>query len=610
MILGAAEAHLLGWCCFTDNTYLLPRHIRFISDHLMKVESGEIKRLIITVPPRAGKSNLATIKFPSWFLGRNPNKRIIIAAYGDSLAWNFSRLARNDFKDFGEDVFGLKLAVDSKAINSWSIKGHKGGLVAAGVGGPLTGKGGDVILVDDPVKDQVEANSKLIRDRKWDWYTQVARTRLHPGGAIIVIQCMTGDTRVLMSDGNEKLLKDINIGDRVATYKNGEITESKINNWKNQGLDDVFEVEMESGKTFKANERHPFLMERGDKKEWVRIQGMREGDLILSVLKLNSLNHLNTYKITKERVISIKKKGREDVFDIEVDKTENFIANGFISHNTRWHQDDLTGRIIENDPKGWTILNLPAIAEENDPLGRVQGEALWPERFPIEDLEAIRKDIGDYAFSALYQQRPAPPSGAIIKRDWIKYYDEMPESFDKVIQTWDLSTKSTDNSSFVVGQVWGKKGPDRYLLDQYRARTGFMESIKAIKFMRNKWKDSKSIYIEEKANGPAVIQVLKKEIEGVISFNPKTSKEDRLRSCEPLFQAGNILLPHSSIANWVMDLVYEITTFPFSQNDDQADCLSMAQDRLTESFDYSNLNINASSGELTPSFSGYNYGKI
>lgn len=442
----------------------MPKHIRFIADHLMKVESGEIKRLIITTPPRHGKSSLTTIKFPSWYLGRNQNKRMIIASYGDSLAKNFSRQSRNDLKEFGKDVFDLELAADSKAVNSWSLSGRSGGLVSAGVGTGLTGKGGDCILIDDPIKDRVEANSKLIRDRCWDWYTQVARTRLHPGGAIIVIL-------------------------------------------------------------------------------------------------------------------------------------------------TRWHQDDLAGRIMDNDPEGWTILNLPAISEDNDLLGREVGEALWPERFPVKDLEAIRSDVGDYAFTSLYQQRPAPPDGSIIKRDWIKYYDEMPNSFDKVIQTWDLSTKATDTSSYVVGQVWGKKGPDRYLLDQYRSRSGFMESMKAIKFMRSKWKESKSIYIEEKANGPAVIQVLKKEIDGIISFNPKSSKEDRLRACEPLFQAGNILLPSTAISNWIMDLVYEITTFPFAQNDDQADCLSMAQEKLDSGFDFSNLKIDSSSGELTPSFSGYNYAK-
>ncbi len=464
-MLGAAEGHLLGWCAYTEPTFTMPNHIDYLADALMRVESGETKRLLVQMPPRSGKSLLGTIKFPAWFLGRNPNKRVIIAAHTADLSWSFSRLSRNDFREFGKDVFNKELAADSKAINSWSIRGHKGGLFAAGVGGPLTGKGGDVIIIDDPLKDEVAASSKLQRDRIWSWYTQVARTRLQPGGSIIIVM-------------------------------------------------------------------------------------------------------------------------------------------------TRWHQDDIVGRVLANDPEGWETISFPAMAFKNDQLGRKEGEALWPERFPVEELEAIKKDVGDYAFSALYQQSPAPPSGSIIKKEWIKHYEDIPESFDKMIQTWDLSTKATDSGSYMVGQVWGKSGPDRYLLDQYRARGGFMEAIKAIRFMCKKWKEAKSIYIEEKACGPAVIQVLKKEISGVIAFNPRSSKEDRLRACEPLFQAGNILFPSKYIATWVNDLSDEVTSFPFSQYDDQTDCLSMAQDRFGSSgFDYSNMSINSEVGTLSKEFDGYGYAK-
>lgn len=465
LIMAAAEEHLLGWCCYTDPTFKMPKHIKLLAEHLMKVERGEIKRLMITMPPRNGKSLLTTIKFPTWFLGRNPDKRVIIAAYGDSLAWNFSRQSRNDFTNFGSEIFGLEIAKDSKAKNSWSIKNHLGGMVAAGVGSGLTGKGGDIILADDIFKDQKEANSKLIRDQKWEWYTSVARTRLHPGGAIIVI-------------------------------------------------------------------------------------------------------------------------------------------------NTRWSEDDLTGRILANDPDGWVTLNLPAIAEKDDVMGRKEGEALWPERFPLVDLEAIRKDVGDYVFSALYQQRPSPPSGSIIKKDWIRFWDEMPAKFDKIIQTWDLSTKVADGSSYVVGQVWGKIGTDRYLLDQFRSRVGFMDSIRAIKFMNNKWKEGETIFIEEKANGPAVIQVLRNEISGVVAVNPTSSKEDRFRATSPLFQGGNIFFPSPLIAPWVNDLVHEVVTFPFSANDDQVDCLTMAQDQFGKerAIDIA-LSMNTDQYIKDTPFNGYDYAR-
>lgn len=133
---------------------------------------------------------------------------------------------------------------------------------------------------------------------------------------------------------------------------------------------------------------------------------------------------LNTSDFTTEAIVKIEPAGIEEVFDVEIEGTENFIANGTVSHNTRWHEDDLAGRLLLEERNGgdrWDKLILPAEAEEDDPLGRAPGEPLWPERFPRARLAEVRKTLGSYMWSALYQGHPQPAGGQVFKRDWVRY---------------------------------------------------------------------------------------------------------------------------------------------------------------------------------------------
>jgi predicted phage terminase large subunit-like protein len=158
-----------------------------IAEKLEAVARGEIKRLMICMPPRHGKSELASRRFPAWFLGRNPSKQVIAASYNSDLANDFGREVRNIVAspEF-QNLFKVDLAEDSKAANRWHTNG--GGMyVAAGVGTAITGRGADILLIDDPFKDRKEADSELQRKTVWDWYTSTAYTRLMPGGAVIVI---------------------------------------------------------------------------------------------------------------------------------------------------------------------------------------------------------------------------------------------------------------------------------------------------------------------------------------------------------------------------------------------------------------------------------------
>lgn len=178
---------LLDFTAYTNPSYEAAPHHELIASKLEAVMRGDIKRLIICMPPRHGKSELASRRFPSFFMGHHADKQIIAASYNSDLSNDFGREVRNivDSPEFGK-LFDVTLAQDSKAANRWHT--NAGGMyVAAGVGTAITGRGADILLIDDPFKDRQEADSELQRQRVWDWYTSTAYTRLMPGGAVVVI---------------------------------------------------------------------------------------------------------------------------------------------------------------------------------------------------------------------------------------------------------------------------------------------------------------------------------------------------------------------------------------------------------------------------------------
>lgn len=162
-------------------------HHRIIANALERVERGELKRLMIFVPPRHGKSQLATINYPSWYLGRNPDKEVITASYSGELAQDFGSKTRALVDDpYYQMIFDTRLKADEKSRAKW-LTNKKGSYTSVGVGGAITGRGADLLIIDDPLKNREEADSQTIRDKVWDWYTSTAYTRLEKGAAIIVI---------------------------------------------------------------------------------------------------------------------------------------------------------------------------------------------------------------------------------------------------------------------------------------------------------------------------------------------------------------------------------------------------------------------------------------
>lgn len=245
--------------------------------------------------------------------------------------------------------------------------------------------------------------------------------------------------------------------------------------------------------------------------------------------------------------------------------------------NTRWSDKDLASWILENDFNGeWEVLCLPAISDD--------GEALWPERYPLSALEVIKREAGTKNFNSLYQQRPSPEEGNVIKREWLKYYRKLPEKLDKIVISVDTSMQesaSADNCAITV-LARSRASQIVYLLDFHIAKMGFVSALNNIKKMHSKYPRS-TIVIENTANGSALIETLKMTTPNVIGVNPKGSKVSRILNIAPSFEAGQIIFPHRDIKLEVENVIEELVTFPDAKHDDFCDSLSQGVLRLRAS---------------------------
>lgn len=334
-----------------------------------------------------------------------------------------------------------------------------------------------------------------------------------------------------------------------------------------------------------------------------------------------------------------------DVYDFQVEGTHNFFAEGILVHNcmiiddpiksraeadseiyrdrvwdwwtdeasarlapgapvvlilTRWHHADLAGRLIAQG--GWTVLNIPAQCDDpaTDPLGRAEGEFMVSTRGRTREQWELRKrTAGTRTWASLYQGRPTPDTGNLFPSDgWARYDrplwlvrddgarivpDAMRDPDVEIIQSWDLAFKDTESSDYVVGQVWMRRGTQAFLLDQIRRRMGFTESCQAMLDMTARWPQAIAKLVEDKANGPAVMNALRAKVGGLIPVEPEGSKYARAVAITPLVEAHDVVLPDPVAVEgtaWVTDLTEEARDFPGASHDDTVDGMSQAVHRL------------------------------
>lgn len=302
-----------------EGRWKLARHLHLINRKLTDLAAGRIKRLMIFCPPRHGKSELCSKHLPAWYLGTFPDRRVMLASYSAEFASDWGLKARRLIEEHGH-LFGVRVSSDSAAKSNWTIDRHGGGMVTAGIGGPFTGRGCNLMVIDDPIKNNEDALSPTIRDKHWDWWLSTASTRLEPSGSVLLMM-------------------------------------------------------------------------------------------------------------------------------------------------TRWHPDDLAGRLLKEHSAEWEVLSLPALAGHDDPLHRQPGEALWPQQWPTHDLERIKLNQTAYWWRAMYQQQP----GRHEKFEWPDEYfngiwcSYWPDHFDARLVAVDPSkgkdARKGDYSAIVFcgiadGKLW------------------------------------------------------------------------------------------------------------------------------------------------------------
>lgn len=438
------------------NTVQTPA-LDIIDEALVRTYHKPDGRLIISMAPQEGKSVRAANDFPIWALTQNPEMQIVSASYGQSLANRNGRAIRNRIQSHPE--MGLAVARDNGSVSEWTLAGHEGGVFSVGIGGGVTGRKADMLIIDDPIKDRKEADSEIFRDNVWDWWTDAASARLAPGASVVLIL-------------------------------------------------------------------------------------------------------------------------------------------------TRWHKDDLAGRLIERDTEaGWEVINIPAQADhrpergEADLLGREPGQFMVSARGRTQKQWEQRKaTAGPATWASLYQGRPTPQEGDVFPAEdaWARYDKPMwlvredgsrivpgiGRDDHELVQSWDMAFKDKKSSDYVVGQVWLRIGATVYLLDQVRERMNFTRSCEAVRRMSARWPQAVGKFVEDKANGPAVITALQRTVPGIIPVEPDGSKYARASAVAPTVVSRNVVLPTPELLPNVGELLDEATNFPNSPNDDTVDGLSQAVNKL------------------------------
>lgn len=258
---------------------------------------------------------------------------------------------------------------------------------------------------------------------------------------------------------------------------------------------------------------------------------------------------------------------------------------------TRWHEDDLAGRLLKlakDDPNAdqFEVIRFPALKETDeisDMDKRKKDEPLWDNKYNQKRLFAIKASIGHSLFQSMYQQNPTPDDGNVFKRAWIKRYFQLPFEIDEWIMSWDMSFKDEKKSDYVVGQVWARKGAAFYLVHEIRGQWDFPTTLSEFQNYVIRFPQAFTRLIEDKANGPAIIASVKRLIPGIIPVDPKINKIARAKSASVFYEAGNVFYPDQSIAPWIEDHIDELMAFPSSTHDDRVDSASQAVFHFQES---------------------------
>lgn len=463
-----ARGSLLHFTKYTYPQYIADPVHELIAGVLDQVVAGSINRLMIFAPPQHGKSELVSVRLPAYWLGRRSDDPIILSSYGADLAESKSRQTRDVvqsseykalFGDLSPSEIPVMLRLDSRAVRRWQLAGRRGSMLAVGVGGPVTGHGAALGIIDDPFENWEQAQSETFRDKVWDWYRGTFRTRIWEGGAIVLIM-------------------------------------------------------------------------------------------------------------------------------------------------TRWHEEDLAGRLLRDQPGDWTVLRLPALAEtqeerdyndrrmgvatgQADPLRREPGEALAPSRYSAGEMTRIRRDVGSLVFAAEYQGAPTAAEGTLIKRNWLQVVPNPPTEVWGRIRYWDKAGSVSKSAKYTAG-VKLAYGTDGLLYIEHVVRGQWTTGDRRNVMKQTAQADGQDVLIGiEQEPGSSGLDSVADDIRLLLGYavfadRPSGDKDTRLMPFVAQAEGSNVRLV---AGQWNQEYIDEMCAIPNGRYRDQADATAGALNRLVEALE-------------------------
>ena len=543
-----------------------PKHLKSIGAIINDIIKGEMRRVSFHVPPQHGKSQLLLHGIAS-YLYHNPKKFVAYIGYAQAFAQSQTRTSLRLM-----EALNIESIVNKQ--NEFITK-HGGGLLTSSIDGVLTGYPIDWLIIDDPIASPLQAESKVYRERLWDWWERVAKTRLRPKTSLTVVHCLTGDSNILMSNKSQKKLKDVIVGDYVATYniKDNCIENKQVLNVLCQGIDNVIEIKTPNN-TLKGNKEHPILAYRNRNLEFVKIKDLQVGDYIqTNRMSFGNVKSTNQFELRK--IVSIKQVEPELVYDLTVQDNENYIANGIVVHNTRWHKDDLIGRLIDTK-YNMTHIRLPALYDGLNAYGKPEAHQkeidtpLWNE-FGYDYYDEIRRS-NEYTWASLYQGLPISRGNAIFKD--VTFYSELPTEY-KIQIGVDLAYSERTKSDYSVAVVIAVANQKYYILDVLRWQKEFNYSIELLANLYNKYLTK--LAMENNGVQKAICDMVESKLgyNRITRINPTQDKVARATDFSSQWNLGNVLVPNPEIYpnNWLSDYIDEMQSFTGikDKHDDQVD---------------------------------------
>ena len=550
-------------------------HLDLMIEYLKAIESGDMKRLIVNLPPRSLKSICVNVAWPAWLLGQSPNIKIIAVSYNQQLSEKHSIDCRIIMQsDWYKKLFPE--TVLARGTNSKFVTTYRGFRFATSTGGTLTGEGADVIIIDDPTSAAAAFSNKQ-RRKTYEWFKSCLLSRLNDsknGKIVLVMQRLHADdlTGMLLKSDTKDTWKVLKIP--AVSYKKQTISFG------------MFKYVRFAGENLYDN---AYLIDSSGNKI-----ALKNKDAILKYIKPLFSTNKNFLKTTVAMPDSqfnfiknsFKLPNNNSIWDTKSEQTTLFCGHKLLEKYDLYYCKSFRMNFKKANydvifEKYFKESNKIDLIELNQDISGVN-----------YDFNLVRSEVGTAVFNIQYQQEANAMLQSIIKDEWIQRYtdyqscniesvDDLASNnykfdtsmFDYVYQSWDCAVKCGENNDYSVCSSWGIKNEKLYLLNILRTKIDYPNLRKAIYNMSLAFKPD-AILIEDCSAGQQIIQEINSISANIriIPIKPKNDKITRLTLVSPLFERGIVLLPKDAV--WIAQLLDELLNFPDVENDDQVDSMS------------------------------------